>query len=194
MSRAGLITARRWCTGTCRRTAWDLEQREERVHRFEGRAILKNVAARHGDAAFNRRVVNRWEAMFGEASTQVTNKELRDIEPFWVYEGDVDIERQVPRVPLTREVDQLRRLWASLAAYPLVLGRPRQEGLVAYLGDRMPPDELAKLAEKLRIDLTPKKHYRQAAPSLAKTDVLRQLPFGAPRECHRVVEDGAHTT
>jgi len=134
----------------------DLEQREGRVHRFKGHAIRKNVAARHSDAAFNRRAVDPWEAMFREASARVAHREFRDIEPFWVYEGEAKIERQVPLVPLTREVDQLRRLRASLAAYRLVFGQPRQEDMVAYLGDRMPLDELAKLAERLRIDLTPR--------------------------------------
>ncbi len=135
----------------------DLEQREGRVHRFKGHAIRKNLAARHGEAAFGRRAVDPWHAMFAEASAHVRNRDLRDIEPFWVFEGDAKIERQVPLVPLTREVEQLRRLRASLAAYRLVFGQPRQEDLVAYLGDRMPPDELATLAEQLRIDLTPAK-------------------------------------
>jgi hypothetical protein len=133
----------------------DLEQREGRVHRFKGHAIRKNLADKHGQAAFGRRAVDPWHAMFSEASAQVTNKSLRDIEPYWVFEGSAKIERQVPLVPLTREVELLRRLRASLAAYRLVFGQPRQEDMVAYLGDRMPPDELAALAERLRIDLTP---------------------------------------
>ncbi len=135
----------------------DLEQREGRVHRFKGHAIRKNLAARHAEAAFGRRAVDPWHAMFAEASANVRNRDLRDIEPYWVFEGDAKIERQVPLVPLTREVEQLRRLRASLAAYRLVFGQPRQEDLVAYLGDRMPPEELAALAEQLRIDLTPAK-------------------------------------
>jgi hypothetical protein len=135
----------------------DLEQREGRVHRFKGHAIRKNLAARHGDAAFGHRAIDPWQAMFAEASAHVTNKDLRDIEPFWVFEGDAKIERQVPLVPLTREIEQLRRLRASLAAYRLVFGQPRQEDMVAYLGDRMPADELAQLAERLRIDLTPRR-------------------------------------
>jgi hypothetical protein len=52
---------------------------------------------------------------------------------------------------------ELRRLRASLAAYRLVFGQPRQEDLIAYLGDRMPLGELAAWHEKLRIDLTPRK-------------------------------------
>ena len=135
----------------------DLEQREGRVHRFKGHAIRKNVAARHRAAAFSRRAVDPWEAMFNEASAQVTSREFRDIEPYWVYEGEAKIERQVPLLPLTREVDQLQRLRASLAAYRLVFGQPRQEDLVAYLGDRMPAEELAELSEKMRIDLTPRR-------------------------------------
>ncbi len=81
---------------------------------------------------------------------------LRDIEPFWVYEGAARIERHVPLLPLSREVEQLARLRRSLAAYRLVFGQPRQEDLADYLRDRMTPEDLSRLVDQLRIDLTPK--------------------------------------
>lgn len=134
----------------------DLEQREGRVHRYKGHAIRKNVAQRHRAAAFARGVRDPWEAMFAEAVRGVPRGKFRDIEPFWVYEGDARIERHVPLLPLSREVEQLARLRSSLAAYRLVFGQPRQEDLADYLRDRVTFEDLARLAQQLRIDLTPR--------------------------------------
>ncbi len=134
----------------------DLEQREGRVHRYKGHAIRKNVAERHHAAAFSGRVTDPWVAMFEQAVRECRHRELRDIEPFWVYEGSAHIERHVPLLPLSREVERLAQLRRSLAAYRLVFGQPRQEDLVAYLGDRMSPETLESLVEQLRINLTPR--------------------------------------
>src|SRR5690606_28051983 len=95
----------------------DLEQREGRVHRYKGHAIRKNVAERHRAAAFGRRVTDPWAAMFADAVRASRHGALRDMEPFWVYEGSAHIERHVPLLPLSREVQQLARLRRSLAAY-----------------------------------------------------------------------------
>ncbi len=134
----------------------DLEQREGRVHRYKGHAIRKNVAERHRSAAFSRRPTDPWAAMFAEAARESRRGALRDIEPFWVYEGTACIERHVPMLPLSREVERLARLRRSLVAYRLVFGQPRQEDLVAYLQDRVTPEDLAGLVEELRVDLTPR--------------------------------------
>lgn len=133
----------------------DLEQREGRVHRYKGHAIRKNVAQRHREAAFKRGVKDPWRAMFAEAVFQSTKKRPKDIEPFWIYDGPAQIERHVPLLPLSREVEQLYQLRRSLAAYRLVFGQPRQEDLIAYLQDIVSPEELANLVNRLRIDLTP---------------------------------------
>jgi hypothetical protein len=134
----------------------DLEQREGRVHRYKGHAIRKNVAERHWGAAFNPRATDPWTAMFAAAVRETRHRELRDIEPFWVYEGSARIERHVPLLPLSREVERLAQLRRSLGAYRLVFGQPRQEDLVAYLGGRMSPEALGRLVEQLRINLTPR--------------------------------------
>jgi hypothetical protein len=134
----------------------DLEQREGRVHRYKGHAIRKNVAERHREAAFTRHSSDPWASMFAEAAKETRHRELRDIAPFWVYEGSAKIERQVPLLPLSREVERLAQLRRSLAAYRLVFGQPRQEDLIAYLGDHVPSEAMETLVQELRIDLTPR--------------------------------------
>jgi len=134
----------------------DLEQREGRVHRYKGHAIRKNLATRHRPAAFGRRVTDPWTAMFEGATRGVTRRDLKDIEPFWVYEGPARIERLVPLIPLSREVEQLERLKRSLAAYRMVFGQPRQEDLIAFLGSRVGPEALEALGQQLRVDLSPR--------------------------------------
>jgi hypothetical protein len=134
----------------------DLEQREGRVHRYKGHATRKNVAERHRAAAFARRVTDPWAAMFAEAVQGSPRGELRDIQPFWVYEGSARIERHVPLLPLSREVEQLARLRRSLAVYRLVFGQPRQDDLVDYMRDRVAPEELESLVQRLCIDLRPR--------------------------------------
>jgi hypothetical protein len=52
-------------------------------------------------------------------------------------------------------VEKLSQLRRSLAAYRLVFGQPRQEDLIAYLGDQVPSAILESLVQKLWINLTP---------------------------------------
>lgn len=134
----------------------DMEQREGRVHRYKGHAIRKNVAEKHRAAAFRPGVTDPWAAMFHDAVKASRHSRPRDIEPFWVYEGSASIERHVPLLPLSREVQQLRQLRRSMAAYRLVLGQPRQEDLVAYLQELMTEEDLAQVVKELRIDLSPR--------------------------------------
>ena len=96
-----------------------------------------------------------FEAAAKEVGRPGSRGGLKDIVPFWVYEGPARIQRLVPLIPLSREVERLERLKRSLAAYRMVFGQPRQEDLVAYLQGRMGDEELGELAERLRIDLSP---------------------------------------
>ena len=71
-----------------------------------------------------------------------------DIKPFWIFtrpDGAV-IERYVPALPLSREAQQYRRLLRTVGAYRAVIGQPRQDDLIRYVGEDV---------EWLRIDLTP---------------------------------------
>jgi hypothetical protein len=134
----------------------DLEQREGRVHRFKGHAIRRNVAAAHGEAAWEADG-DLWKAMFDAAAT--ASPGTTDLVPYWVYPGPHHIERHVLALPMSREVGQLSRLKKSVALYRLVFGQPRQEDLIEYLAGI---DDQAILDE-LRIDLSPKALNRSTA-------------------------------
>lgn len=125
----------------------DLEQREGRVHRYKGHAVRKNVAAVYGDRAVTAGGGDPWGALFSAAEA---DREEGDslINPYWVFpvEGGAMIERYVPAMPLSREAKQYAQLRKTLGAYRFVMGQPRQEDLIQYLGEG---------AEKLRIDLSP---------------------------------------
>lgn len=133
----------------------DLEQREGRVHRYKGHAVRKNVAAAFSHAALDNTVDDPWAAIFSAAVADRAES-ANDITPFWVfttphsttdptYEPAV-IERYVPALPLSRELQHYHRLQRTVGAYRMVMGQPRQEDLIRYVG----PD-----AAQLTIDLTP---------------------------------------
>ena len=129
----------------------DLEQREGRVHRYKGHAIRKNVAATHSDAALRTTSDDPWQAMFAEAHDDRADGS-NDLTPFWMYpiDGGAAIDRYVPAMPLSRESQHYQRLLRTVGAYRLVLGQPRQEDLLRYLGGSTTAD-----LDKLRIDLAP---------------------------------------
>jgi len=133
----------------------DLEQREGRVHRYKGHAIRKNVASAYGHAALTASTPDPWEALFTEALAQ--RDQPTDLVPFWVFapEGGARIERHVLALPLSRDEQWLEALRRALAVYRMVFGQPRQEDLVAYLLACVPPHELERHMDELRIDLTP---------------------------------------
>lgn len=125
----------------------DLEQREGRVHRYKGHAVRKNVAADHGAAALDPARDDPWAAMF-DAAVAARGGADSEVIPFWIYtrEGGASIERYVPALPLSRELQHYRRLLRTVVTYRLLLGQPRQDDLILTVGAD---------AEWLRIDLAP---------------------------------------
>jgi Helicase conserved C-terminal domain len=126
----------------------DFEQREGRVHRYKGHAVRKNVAAEYADAALDTEARDPWSAVFAAARADCADSES-DIKPFWVFTrpNGALIERYVPALPLSREIQQYRRLLRTVGAYRLVIGQPRQDDLIHYVGEDV---------SWLRIDLTPR--------------------------------------
>jgi hypothetical protein len=120
----------------------DLEQREGRVHRYKCHVVRKNLAARGGDG---RRGPDPWEALFDSARSVDS-----ELVPYWVYEGTHRIERHVPMLPLSREVDRFVDLKRSLAQYRMVFGQPRQQDLLEFL-QKIEVSE----TDKAGIDLSP---------------------------------------
>ena len=111
----------------------DLEQREGRVHRYKGHAVRKNVAERHGLAGIHDGSMDGgdgrdpWKVLFKRAK-EGRSPESNDLVPYWIFDkGSARVERRVPLLPFSREVDQLRHLIGSLALYRLAFGQPRRK-------------------------------------------------------------------
>ena len=136
----------------------DLEQREGRVHRFKGHAVRRNIAATLGADLLADGLAageDPWDRLFAAAAAHSRTAD-GEMAPYWVFhEGPARIERHAPVMPFSRDAAALPRLRKALAAYRLAFGQPRQEELVEFLGADRSDSELAALAAKLRIDLSP---------------------------------------
>ncbi len=112
----------------------DLEQREGRVHRYKGHAVRKNVADEFGRAflAHWHSDQDPWKVLFDHAERCRPQGES-ELKPFWLADGPHKVERHVPILPLSREIEQLEQLKRSLAIYRVVFGQPRQEELLKLL-------------------------------------------------------------
>jgi hypothetical protein len=77
--------------------------------------------------------------------------------PFWVYttEGGAHIERHLPMIPLSKDVDRAEVLRRSLAVYRMAFGQSRQDDLVQYLQRYLTPEQILAAVADVRIDLTP---------------------------------------
>ncbi|MEN3284727.1 MAG: hypothetical protein V7607_5867 [Solirubrobacteraceae bacterium] len=134
----------------------DLEQREGRIHRYKNHAVRKNIAWRYGAEVLHRAGEDPWEALFEAARLDRPVGEC-DLVPYWLFplEGGARIERRVPLLPLSRDIQRFDALRRSLAVYRMAFGQSRQEDLVAYLLGRFDDDQVASLVDRLRIDLRP---------------------------------------
>ena len=135
----------------------DLEQREGRVHRYKGHAVRKNVAERYGLGGIrtdSRTDPDPWKVLFQQARDDRA-ADSNDLIPYWIFEeGSARVQRRVPLLPYSREVDQLRRLVGSLAVYRLAFGQPRQQDLLEYLRRRR--EDTGELdLDQFRISLEP---------------------------------------
>jgi hypothetical protein len=131
----------------------DMEQREGRVHRYKGHALRKNIAGGFV-AAIDNGQTDPWTMLF-EAARSSRAADQNDLFPYWVATGEAKIERHVPMLPNSREVPHLKLLRRTLVLYRMVFGQNRQEDLVDYLQTRFSPEEVNRLIEVCRIDLSP---------------------------------------
>jgi hypothetical protein len=162
----------------------DLEQREGRVHRYKGHAVRRNVARRLGPAVLASRPVDPWAWLF-ERARAGRPADASDVVPYWVYavDGGATIERHVPALPLSRDLERLADLRRTLAVYRMVFGQPRQDELLDYLLRRMSRDEAVQHLDMLRIDLAP----RAATAGIERIAIDRITP-DAPVELSIQVE------
>jgi hypothetical protein len=148
----------------------DLEQREGRVHRYKGHAVRKNVALQHGAGALADGG-DAWETAFGLACQDRLETDS-ELVPYWIYplENGAKVERHILALPLSRELDRLKRLRDALAVYRLAFGQARQEDVIDHLLDRLGPERAAALAAELRIDLRPPRRAGVPSGASARPD------------------------
>lgn len=132
----------------------DLEQREGRVHRYKGHAVRKNLSAQFCVAALAQASPDPWEALFTLGKSSRPPNES-DLVPFWLFPGAAKIERHVPTLPFSREVERLHDLKKAMAIYRMVFGQSRQEDLIEYLLKVIPEDSRAAIVAELQLDLSP---------------------------------------
>jgi len=132
----------------------DLEQREGRIHRYKGHAVRKNIAAAFAAEALRVGAADAWETVFEFGRTGRSAQE-NDIVPYWLFPGDAKIERHVPALPFSREVERLHELRRMLAIYRMVFGQSRQEDLIAFLLSQIPEGKRDEVMAELQIDLSP---------------------------------------
>jgi hypothetical protein len=78
-----------------------------------------------------------------------------DLVPYWVLDGDVKVERRVPMFSMSREAELFDWLKRSLTVYRLAFGQPRQDDLLAYLGDLCEGTIDPEMLRRLQITLEP---------------------------------------
>jgi hypothetical protein len=145
----------------------DLEQREGRIHRYKGHAVRKNVAAAFAAEALRDGDPDVWETAFELGRTGRSVQE-NDLVPYWLFPGDAKIERHVPALPFSREVERLYGLRRALAIYRMVFGQSRQEDLITYLLAQIPEDEREGIVAELQIDLSPASRIQPLSPQEIK--------------------------
>lgn len=123
----------------------DLEQREGRVHRYKGHAVRKNVADQYGNCALHGTAPDPWDRIFDAAEADRPPGDSL-LDPYWVKTGAAQIERYVPAMPLSTESRRFDALVRTVGAYRFVMGQPRQNDLMGFLGEH---------AHDLKIDLSP---------------------------------------
>lgn len=138
----------------------DLEQREGRIHRYKGLVIRRNIVRQFRLTALKRNKTYKdpWKYLF-ERGEKIRPTGKDDIIPFWVFEPEnvrgAKIDRHVPCMPLSRDVERLQDLKKTLAVYRMVFGQPRQDDLVEFLKRYMDEEEISQAIQNFRIDLSP---------------------------------------
>jgi hypothetical protein len=137
----------------------DFEQREGRIHRYQGLVIRLNLASKYKDEiSYYENRNNIWKELFKYAEKEKSTANFScDLVPFWHTEtlSDIKIERFVPLYPFSRDIEKFRNLIRILTFYRLTFGQPRQEELVEALHESGFSDEVIKKLDDLIINLSP---------------------------------------
>lgn len=136
----------------------DFEQREGRIHRYQGLVIRQNLAEKYkDDVKLIDAKRNVWTEIFQIASQEKATAHFPcDLVPFWHTEPktNIKIERIVPLYPFSKDIEKFSNLIKVLAFYRLTFGQPRQDELVDALGSEFSPEQIGEIDE-LIISLSP---------------------------------------
>jgi len=142
----------------------DLEQREGRIHRYKGLVIRRNLAKHFGldilkenYRDFGKEINDPWDFLFSKG-VAIRKDDEDDIVPFWIFEtkNGLKIDRNIPCLPMSRDIERLRDLKRTLVMYRMVFGQPRQEDLIEFLKKHMDQKEIKKEMQNFSIDLSPR--------------------------------------
>lgn len=137
----------------------DFEQREGRIHRYQGLVIRLNLASKYNDQiSYGNTHNNIWKEIFRYAEKEKAQAKFScDLVPYWHTEtlSDIKIERFVPLYPFSRDIEKFNNLIKILTFYRLTFGQPRQEELVDALNDSGFSDEVIQKLDDLIINLSP---------------------------------------
>ena len=120
--------------------------------------IRQNIVKKYIDN-INFESNNIWSDLFSIAEKDAKKEKKNDMIPFWHLNNDmgINIERNVPLHPFSKDIKKYENLKKILAIYRLTFGQPRQEELVEALSESLNEQEIEIIRKKLIIDLSPKK-------------------------------------
>jgi hypothetical protein len=137
----------------------DFEQREGRIHRYQGLVIRLNLADKYkNEITFTDSCNDAWKEIFKIAAKEKSQARFScDLVPFWHTETkrDIKIERFVPLYPFSKDIEKFHNLIKILTFYRLTFGQPRQEELIDALADYGFSEEVIKNLDHLIINLSP---------------------------------------
>jgi len=97
-----------------------------------------------------------WDVLFQQGVVD-RDPDRDDIVPFWIFvtKNGANIDRHIPCLPLSRDVERLKDLKSTLVLYRMVFGQPRQEDLVEFLKRIMNQKDIAEVLSNFRVNLAP---------------------------------------
>jgi hypothetical protein len=136
----------------------DFEQREGRIHRYQGLVIRLNLADKYRHEITLNNSRNVWHEIFAVASKEKSKARFStDLIPFWHTEtnNNIKIDRYVPLYPFSRDGEKFEQMIKILTFYRLTFGQPRQQELIEALNGQDFDRKALERLEELIINLSP---------------------------------------
>lgn len=131
----------------------DFEQREGRINRYKSLVIRQNLCDKYNHEVLLTKPNEYWKQLFKTAEKEKQlNKSKSDLVPYWHTEtkSNIKIERFVPLLPFSKDIEKYKNLLKVLTYYRLTFGQARQDELI----DALDSDIDKELLNKLLINLS----------------------------------------